>query len=69
MESGREAAPVGSLVQGELVHVHPDHSSDVVLERVAEGGGILPVVRRDSVKDVVGVITLDALTRFMSRRT
>jgi CIC family chloride channel protein len=69
MESGDPMAPVGSLVRGELVHVHPDHTPDVVLERVAEGGGILPVVRRESVKEVVGLITLDGLARFMSRRT
>jgi CIC family chloride channel protein len=69
MESGRADAPVGALLEGELVHVHPDHTPDVVLERVAEGGGMLPVVRRESIKEVVGVITLEGLARFMSRRT
>ncbi len=69
MESGHAEAPVGSLLAGELVHVHPDHTPDVVLERVAEGGGMLPVVRRESVREVVGLITLEGLARFMSRRT
>jgi CBS domain-containing protein len=69
MENGHAAAPVKSLLEGELVHVHPDHTPDVVLERVAAGGGMLPVVKRESVKEVVGLITLDGLAQFMSRRT
>jgi CIC family chloride channel protein len=69
MENGHEGAPVKSLLEGDLVHVHPDHTPDVVLERVAAGGGMLPVVKRESVKEVVGLITLDGLAQFMSRRT
>jgi hypothetical protein len=30
---------------------------------------MLPVVKRESVKEVVGLITLDGLAQFMSRRT
>jgi CIC family chloride channel protein len=43
------------------VHVHPDHSIDVVLERLSEAGGTLPVVSRANARHVEGVITLESI--------
>jgi hypothetical protein len=40
-----------------FVHAHPDHSVDIVLERLAEGRGILPAVSRTEARRVEGVIT------------
>ena len=45
------------------VHVHADDELDVVIERLAQSGGALPVVRRDQLDQVVGVITPASLAR------
>jgi CIC family chloride channel protein len=52
---------VGSLVNGDFVHVHPDHALDVVLDRLSESNGLLPVVSRTDVRRVEGIITPDTL--------
>ncbi|MGE3513491.1 MAG: chloride channel protein, partial [Vicinamibacterales bacterium] len=63
LAAGLADLSIATLVEPEFVHVHPDHAVDVVLDRLAESGGRLPVVRRDNVRHVVGVITMDSLTR------
>jgi CIC family chloride channel protein len=63
MTAGRASDPVVSLVDEELLHVHPDHSIDVVLERLAQSEGLLPVVSRERGTRVEGVITLDLVMR------
>ncbi|MCC6390984.1 MAG: chloride channel protein [Bryobacterales bacterium] len=41
-------------------HVHPDHSLDLVLRRIASSGiSTLPVVSRANLREVVGVISVD----------
>jgi CIC family chloride channel protein len=52
---------IGSLIDGEFVHVHPDHALDVVLDRLSESSGLLPVVSRTDVRRVEGLITRDSL--------
>jgi CBS domain-containing protein len=66
--AGRAAEPISVLVADNPVHAHPDHPPDVVIERVAESGGVLPVVDREHARHVVGVVTLDGLARFIARR-
>jgi CIC family chloride channel protein len=61
-------APVLSIVDAAPVHAHPDHPIDVVLERFAESGGVLPIVSRSDATRVEGVVTLDAIMRFVDRR-
>lgn len=61
-------ARVDSLLQPPLIHAHPDHSLDVVLERTVENGGLLPIVSRDDTTRVVGVVTLDDITRCIRSR-
>jgi CIC family chloride channel protein len=68
-EAGRGKAPLGTVTEKSFVHVHPDHGLDVVLERFAECGGLLPVVSRAPASRVEGVITVDDLTRFGKRRS
>ncbi len=53
--------PIGSLVDGDFVHVHPDHPLDVVLDRLSEARGVLPVVSRTDVKRLEGVVTADSI--------
>lgn len=68
MDSGRGSDPVESIVEPSLCHAHPDHPIDVVLERLAESGGLLPIISRDDTRRVEGVITGDDVTRALGRR-
>jgi hypothetical protein len=52
-----------------VVHVHPDHPLDVVLERFAASGGLLPVVSRAAAQCVEGAISLDDLVVPRKRRS
>jgi hypothetical protein len=52
---------VASLVDASYVHAHPDHPIDVVLDRLAESRGVLPVVSRAEARRVEGVVTTDSL--------
>ena len=67
-EAGRMSDPVGPLADESPVHVHPDHSFDVVVERFAQGSGVLPVVSREQARRVEGIVTLDEVTRFVEQR-
>jgi CIC family chloride channel protein len=55
--------PIATIAQQSFVHAHPDHAIDVVLERLEESGGLLPVVSRTDVHHLEGVITATSLTR------
>jgi CIC family chloride channel protein len=55
--------PIVTITQESFVHAHPDHTIDVVLERLEESGGLLPVVSRTDVRHLEGVITAESLTR------
>jgi CIC family chloride channel protein len=68
VDDGRSSELVGSLVETSVVHAHPDHPSDVVLERLAQSGGLLPIVSREQARSTVGVVTLDHIMRFVRRR-
>lgn len=59
--SEKANAPIGSLIEKSFVHVHPDHPLDVVLDRLSQTRGILPVVSRMDARRVVGVVTPDSL--------
>ena len=45
--------------------MHPDHQLELVLERLGKNPGILPVVSRNEVRHVVGVITPQRLIQFL----
>lgn len=68
VEAGRRDEAVHALADTDVVHVHPDHPVDVVLERFADCAGLLPVVSRSDARRVEGAIGLDEITRFASRR-
>ena len=51
------AARVGGLHAGIGPHVYPDHGLDVVIARLAEAGGVLPVVSRADVGRLEGAVT------------
>jgi CIC family chloride channel protein len=60
-EMGRAADRLDGLALEAFAHAHPDHPIEVVLERLAESDGILPVVSRTEVRRVEGVITGDSI--------
>jgi CIC family chloride channel protein len=60
-EAGRAADRLDGLAPEEFAHAHPDHPIEVVLERLAESDGILPVVSRTEATHVEGVITGDSI--------
>lgn len=63
-----QTSPVGSLVDGEFVHVHADQPIDLVLDRLSESSGVLPVVSRTDIRRVEGVVTLDSVVALRRRR-
>jgi CIC family chloride channel protein len=60
--------PVASLLDASFVHAHPDHPLDVVLERLSQSGGVLPVVSRTEARRVEGVVTPDSILTFDRHR-
>jgi hypothetical protein len=57
-----------SLEQPPSLHVHPDHDLAIVLERLAESDGTLPVVSRADSRLLVGTIGVDTI-RASNRRS
>jgi CIC family chloride channel protein len=68
IESGRETEAITGVVEQTFVHAHPDHPSDVVLDRLAQSGGLLPVVSRANTQLLLGIVTLAHVVRFIRRR-
>jgi CBS domain-containing protein len=67
--ANRGLEAVSAVLQEKTVHVHPDHPLDVVVERFAESGGLLPVVNRGDVRQVEGTIALRDITSFAVKRS
>ncbi len=60
--------PLSTVVHVPFVHAHPDHPMDVVLERLEESGGILPIVSRTEIHRLEGVVTPESLMPARKRR-
>jgi CIC family chloride channel protein len=54
---------IRTITRESFVHAHPDHTMDVVIERLEESGGMLPVVSREDAHHLEGVITPESLMR------
>lgn len=65
MQSKMLDAPVHDFVISDFRHVHPDHSLEVVIDRLGKSPGLLPVVSRSNSQQVLGVITPESLTRLV----
>jgi CIC family chloride channel protein len=59
--------PILTITQESFVHAHPDHTMDIVIDRLEESGGMLPVVSRTDAHRLEGVITADSLIRRPNR--
>lgn len=66
-EAGGQDGAIGLLVSPADVHAHPDHPIDVVLERLAESHGVLPIVSRANVRRFEGAVTADSILRVARR--
>jgi chloride channel protein, CIC family len=53
--------PLEAIVPRPFVHAHPDHPIDIVLERLSQSRGILPIVSRSEVHHLEGVVTPESL--------
>ena len=62
--AGNGEARVAAVMDREIVHVHPNHSLDVVLDRLVTSGGVLAVVSRANASRMQGVVTADTLLPF-----
>jgi CIC family chloride channel protein len=58
---------VARLVPDSFVHAHADHPIDVVIERLEESGGLLPIVSRAEVHKLEGVVTPETIVRVRRR--
>jgi CBS domain-containing protein len=69
MRDGEATSPVAPIVDRSSVHTHIDHPVDIVLDRFAQSGGILPVVSRADVRKLEGVVTIDSILAFAGPRS
>jgi len=67
LQSNRADERIQDLVISEFGHVHPDHSLEVVIDRLGKSPGLLPVVSRGNSQHVVGVITPQSLAQFVQK--
>ncbi len=64
-DAARGSDSVASLVSDRYVHAHPDHTFEIVMERFADSPELLPVVSREDMRRVEGVVTADDLMRYV----
>jgi chloride channel protein, CIC family len=66
--SGRAADRLDALAGDGFAHAHADHPIDVVIERLGESDGVLPILSRTDAARVEGVITAESLLRGRGQR-
>ncbi len=67
IQSGAADTRVGSLLVTDFAHAHADHSLEVVLERLGKNPGLLPVVSRKQVREVLGIVTPQTVMQFLQK--
>ena len=63
LEAGHADDLLAAHLDESFVHAHPDHTIDIVLDRLSQAGGVLPVVSRADARRVEGAITPESLIR------
>ena len=61
LRTGMGESSIGPFLIKDAPHTHPDHSLEVVLKRLSESPGLVPVLSRIDVHHVEGVITPQTL--------
>ena len=67
MKSGKAGTPIAELLVRNFAHTHPDHRLELVLERLGKNPGLLPVVSRSHVRQVLGIITPQTVVQFLQK--
>ncbi len=68
LAAGKSELRLEDLVNWGIVHTHPDHTLDQVIYRLGrEGVSQLPVVSRKDSSKLLGIISMDDITRALSR--
>ena len=65
VNEGAGETPISGFLLGEVAHAHPDHPLEIVLERLSKNPGVLPVVSRKQVREVLGIITPQTVMHFL----
>ena len=60
-------SPISVLMSTDGEHAHPDHSLEVVLDRLGKNPGVLPVVSREHVREVQGIVTPQTVMQFLQK--
>lgn len=60
---GAADAPLSALSIIDPAHAHPDQGIDLAFDRVRRNQGVLPVLRRDDVSRLAGVVTHTSITQ------
>ena len=68
VQAGATDTRVGSLLVTDYAHAHADHPLEVVLERLSKNPGLLPVVSRKQVREVLGIVTPQSVMQFLQKR-
>jgi CIC family chloride channel protein len=68
MQAGRGSETIGVLAETTFNHAHPDHPVDIVLERLADSDGVLPIISRENTRRIEGVITFADMARGLGRK-
>jgi chloride channel protein, CIC family len=66
--AGRGLEPIAALADATFHHAHPDHPVEIVMERLVESGGFLPIISRENTRTLEGLITEDDMPRAVGRR-
>lgn len=68
LAAGKSELRLADLVSWGIVHAHPDHTLDQVIYKLGrEGISQLPVVSRKDTSKLLGIISMDDITRALSR--
>ena len=67
VNEGAGETPIGGFLLLEFAHAHPDHPLEIVLERLSKNPGVLPVVSRKQVREVLGIITPQTVMHFLEK--
>jgi chloride channel protein, CIC family len=67
IRSGMTDTTISRLITTDSAHAHPDHALDLVLERLDKNQGLLPVVSRGHVREVLGIVTPQTIYQHLQR--
>ena len=65
--SGNADSPIRDLMMTDCAHAHPDHPLEVVLDRLHKNPGLLPIVSRERVREVRGIVTPQSVMHFLQK--